>query len=183
MDNDKRLIWLGGKLIPVTEAKINVLAPTSQFGANVFEGIRCYWNQEEQQLYAFRLADHYKRLQHSIKIFRLKSPYTTADFEQGLIDVVRANNYREDIHMRQTVFVDGLGGTWSSCEPINMFIAPIPKGRTLIEGKKGLRCQVSSWERISDRNLSPRARWEPTISTAAWPTWRRSRTATTLPSS
>ena len=42
MDNDKRLIWLGGKLIPVTEAKINVLAPTSQFGANVFEGIRCY---------------------------------------------------------------------------------------------------------------------------------------------
>ena len=158
MDNDKRLIWLGGELIPVTEAKINVLSPTSQFGANVFEGIRCYWSEEEQQLYAFRLDDHYKRLHHSIKIFRLKSPYTTEDFKRGLIDVVKANNYREDIQVRQTVFVDGLGGTWSSCEPINMFIAPIPKGRTLIEGKKGLRCQVSSWERVSDRNLSPRAK-------------------------
>ena len=111
MENDKRLIWLGGKLIPVTEAKINVLSPTSQFGANVFEGIRCYWNQEEQQLYAFRLDDHYKRLHKSIKIFRLKSPYTTEDFQRGLIDVVRANDYKEDIQVRQTVFVDGLGGT------------------------------------------------------------------------
>ncbi len=158
MDNDKRLIWLGGKLIPVKEAMINVLSPTAQFGANVFEGIRCYWNGERQQLYAFRLDDHYKRLLNSIKIFRMKSPYTTDDFRKGLVDVVRANGYKEDIQVRQTVFVDGLGGTWSSCEPVNMFIAPIPRGRTLIDGKKGLQCQVSSWERISDSNLSPRAK-------------------------
>lgn len=42
-----RLIWLGGEILPVEEAKINVLAPTSQFGLNVFEGIRCYWNEEK----------------------------------------------------------------------------------------------------------------------------------------
>ena len=107
MDNDKRLIWLGGKLIPVKEAMINVLSPTAQFGANVFEGIRCYWNGERQQLYAFRLDDHYKRLLNSIKIFRMKSPYTTDDFRKGLVDVVRANGYKEDIQVRQTVFVRG----------------------------------------------------------------------------
>jgi branched-chain amino acid aminotransferase len=158
MNNDERVIWLGGKIIPVTEAKINVLSPTSQFGANVFEGIRCYWNEKEEQLYAFRLDDHYKRLHNSIKILKMRSSYTTEDFKQGLLDVVIANNYKEDIAVRQTVFVDGLTGTWSSCEPINMFISPIPKGRTLIEGKAGLKCCVSSWERISDRNLSPRAK-------------------------
>lgn len=158
MDNNNRLIWLGGKMMPVTEAKINVLSPTAQFGANVFEGIRCYWSEQEQQLFAFRLAAHYKRLQQSIKLMRLKSPYTTEDFEQGLKDIVRANGYREDIAVRQTVFVDGLGGTWNSCEPINMFIAPIAKAYQPIAEKKGLRCQVSSWERISDKNLSPRAK-------------------------
>lgn len=158
MDNNNRLIWLGGKMMPVTEAKINVLSPTAQFGANVFEGIRCYWSEQEQRLFAFRLAAHYKRLQQSIKLMRLKSPYTTEDFEQGLKDIVRANGYREDIAVRQTVFVDGLGGTWNSCEPINMFIAPIAKAYQPIAEKKGLRCQVSSWERISDKNLSPRAK-------------------------
>ena len=144
--------------MPVTEATINVLSLTAQFGANVFEGIRCYWSEKEQQLYAFRLADHYKRLHHSIKLLRLKSPYSTSDFENGLKDVVKANGYREDIAVRQTVFVDGLGGTWNSCEPIKMFIAPIAKGYQHIADKQGLRCQVSSWERISDRNLSPRAK-------------------------
>lgn len=144
--------------MPVEEATINVLSPTAQFGANVFEGIRCYWSEKNQQLYAFRLEDHYKRLQNSIKLLRMKSPYTTDDFRQGLFDVVKANGYREDIAVRQTVFIDGLGGTWNSCEPVNMFIAPIAKKFQHFADKQGLRCQVSSWERISDRNLSPRAK-------------------------
>ncbi len=158
MENNQRLIWLGGKTIPVTEANINVLSPTAQFGLNVFEGIRCYWSGKDNQLYAFRLAEHHKRLQQSVKLLRLNSPYSTADLRQSLIDVVKANNYREDIAVRQTIFVDGLGGTWNSCEPVNMFIAPIAKHFTPIETKKGQRCQISSWERISDRNLSPRAK-------------------------
>lgn len=152
---ENRYIWLGGEILHLPEAKINVLAPTSQFGANVFEGIRCYWNEEEKQLYAFRLEEHYKRLQNSIKLFRMEQKYTTEEFKQALTDVVRANDYREDIAVRQTVFIDG-NGSWSAKGPINMFVAPIPKGRTLTEEKKGLKCGISSWERISDKNLSPR---------------------------
>lgn len=157
MDNNRK-IWLGGEILPVSEAKINVLSPTSQFGTNVFEGIRCYWNDEEKQLYAFRLYDHYKRLHNSIKLFRMNCAYTTDDFTKALIDTIKANNYQEDIAVRQTVFVDGLGGTWSSREPINMFVAPIAKKFVPIESKKGLRCQISSWERINDNNMSPRAK-------------------------
>lgn len=158
MDNNERLIWLGGKLLPVNDAKINVLSPTSQFGLNVFEGIRCYWSDNDKQLYAFRLDDHIKRLQQSIKLMRINSPYSTEDFRNAVFDVIKANNYKEDIAVRQTVFVDGVGGTWNSTEPVNMFIAPITKHFTPIEQKKGLRCQISSWERISDRNMSPRAK-------------------------
>ena len=46
-DIEERLMWLKGKLLHVGEATINVLSPTSQFGLNVFEGIPCYWNEEE----------------------------------------------------------------------------------------------------------------------------------------
>lgn len=157
MENSERLIWLNGQIVPVNEAKINVLSPTSQFGANVFEGIRCYWNEEQQQLYAFRLLEHYKRLKNSIKMFRLNSHYSDDDFKNGLMDVVKANNYKEDIAVRQTVFVDGFG-TWSSVEPIGMFIAPIPKSRIVYDVHAGIKCCVSSWLRISDRNLSPKVK-------------------------
>lgn len=101
-----------------------------QFGTNVFEGIRCYWSDEQQQLFAFRLQDHYKRLKNSIKIFRMEDKYTIAELNQGLVDVIKANGYKEDIAVRQTVFIDGFG-SWMSKGPISMFIAPIPKGRTL----------------------------------------------------
>lgn len=154
---ENRLIWLNGKIVPLKEATINVLSPTAQFGANVFEGIRCYWNEEKQQLYAFRLPEHYKRLKNSMKMFRMEEKYSVDELKQGLIDVIKANGYKEDIAVRQTVFIDGFG-SWMSKGPINMFIAPIPKGRTLNPPKLGMKCCISSWERISDKNLSPKVK-------------------------
>lgn len=156
-NSNDRLMWLNGKILPVTDAKINVLAPTSQFGANVFEGIRCYWNEEDQQLYAFRLHDHYKRLNNSIKLFKMESHFTTIDFEKSLLDVIRANKYKEDIAVRQTVFINGFG-TWSSTGPVNMFVSPIPKARKNNNNLERINCCISSWTRISDKNMSPRAK-------------------------
>lgn len=153
---EERYVWLNGKIVHLPDAKINVLSPTAQFGANVFEGIRCYWNREEGQLYAFRLEEHYQRLKKSMKLFRMEDKYTDEELKNALLDVIRANDYREDIAVRQTVFIDGFG-SWGSRGPVGMFVAPIPKGRLSTEyNKKGLHCCISSWERISDRNLSPR---------------------------
>ena len=67
-DVANRFIWYKGEIVNVNDAKINILAPTAQFGLNVFEGIPCYWNDEEKQLYAFRLDDHYNRLLRSARL-------------------------------------------------------------------------------------------------------------------
>ena len=155
-DVANRFIWLGGEIVNVNDAKINVLSPTSQFGLNVFEGIRCYWNEEKQQLYVFRLEDHLKRLKRSQKLIQMEDKYTMEELENALLDVVKANDYREDIAVRQTLFVDGFG-SWSSMGPVNMFISPIPKAKTNPEyNKEGLNCCISSWQRIHDNSLSPR---------------------------
>ena len=155
-DVENRFIWYKGEIVNVNDAKINILAPTAQFGLNVFEGIPCYWNEEEEQLYAFRLDDHYDRLLRSAKLIQIHCPYTKEDFKQALIHVVKANEYDENLSVRQTLFVDGFG-SWGSAEPVNMFVAPIPRGRTSSEyNKKGLNCCVTSWRRISDMTLSPR---------------------------
>ena len=155
-DVANRLIWLKGQIMNVNDAMVNVLSPTSQFGLNVFEGIPCYWNDEQKQLYAFRLSDHYDRLIRSAKLIQLDSPYTKEDYKKALVDVVKANEYDENLSVRQTLFVDGFG-SWGSEGPVEMFVAPIPRGRTAAEyNKKGLHCCITSWRRISDENLSPR---------------------------
>ena len=155
-DVANRFIWYKGEIMNVNDAKINILAPTSQFGLNVFEGIPCYWNDDEKQLYAFRLDAHYDRLLRSARLIQINCPYTKEDMKKALVDVVKANEYDENLSVRQTLFVDGFG-SWGSAEPVDMFVAPIPKGRTSAEyNKKGLNCCITSWRRISDTTLSPR---------------------------
>ena len=155
-DVANRFIWFKGQIVNVNDAMVNVLSPTSQFGLNVFEGIPCYWNDEEKQLYAFRLDEHYNRLIRSAKLIQFDLNFTKEDFKRALIDTVKANEYDENLSVRQTLFVDGFG-SWGSEGPVEMFVAPIPRGRTSAEyNKKGLNCCVTSWRRISDENLSPR---------------------------
>lgn len=155
-DIANRFIWFKGEILNVNDAKINILSPTSQFGLNVFEGIPCYWNDAKKQLYAFRLDDHYERLLRSAKLIQIECPYSKEDLKKALVDVVKANEYNENLSVRQTLFIDGFG-SWGSSEPVSMFVAPIPKGRMSKEyNKKGLNACVTSWRRISDNNLSPR---------------------------
>lgn len=155
-DVANRRIWFKGEILNVNDARINVLAPTAQFGLNVFEGIPCYWNDEEQQLYAFRLNDHYDRLIRSARLIQIDNPYSKDELKKALVDVVKANEYDENLSVRQTLFVDGFG-SWGSADPVDMFVAPIPRGRTSTEyNKKGLNVCVTSWRRISDETLSPR---------------------------
>lgn len=155
-DVANRLIWFKGEILNINDAKINIMSPTSQFGLNVFEGIPCYWNDEKKQLFAFRLDDHYDRLMRSLKLIQIDCPYSKEDMKKALIDVVKANEYQENISVRQTVFVEGFG-SWSSDGPADMFVSPVPKGKMSKEyNKKGLNCCITSWRRISDNTLSPR---------------------------
>jgi branched-chain amino acid aminotransferase len=154
-NNQNRKIWLNGSIVSVIDAKINVLSPSFQYGANVFEGIRAYWNDSKKQLFAFRLKDHFDRLIDSIKLFHFSSNFTISDFKDAFISSIIANNYKEDIAIRQTVFLDGFGN-WSSLSPLGMFVNPFPQGRSIPNGRKGINCSISSYERINEKNLSPR---------------------------
>ena len=153
---ESRKIWFKGKIVPLEEAKINVLAPTSQYGLNVFEGIRCYWNEQQSQLYIFRLEDHLKRLFKSCKLLSIDCPYTKERIKEAIIETIKANKYKEDISIRLTIFADGFY-SWASTKEFDMFISPVPKKQTNPEyNKTGLKCCISSWKRIDENSLSPR---------------------------
>ena len=155
--NQDRIIWFKGNLIKAKDAKVAILSPTAQFGLNVFEGIKGYWSKDHKDLLLFRLDDHLKRLFQSCKILGIKSPYNRDYITKAIKDTIYANKYRCDVSIRITLFVDQEGG-WASCEPVNMFVAMINKPRCnpdLLTGKKGM---VSSFERINDHSMPPRAK-------------------------
>lgn len=152
---DSELVWLNGDLVRRVDAKVNLLSPTSQFGANVFEGIRCYLGYDSQNLYGFRLEEHSDRLCRSIKLLGIDLEWKHETMIRALKDIIHANHYSEDIAARVIVFVDGYG-SWFSEGPAGVFVAGVAKGRHLSKGVPGISCCISSWRRIDDNTMSPR---------------------------
>lgn len=155
MNSEERLIWFKGKILPVTQAKVQVMSPMAQFGLNVFEGIRGYWDGQDIQI--FRFHDHMKRLMESCRLIGIICPYKADDIAAFSRKVLSANNYRCDVALRTTVFVEG-EGSWSSSEPVDMFIAPIAKQRNNLDEKNQNHACISTWIRIDDNTLPPRVK-------------------------
>lgn len=151
------LIWIRGEIIPQSSAYVNALSPTAQFGLNVFEGIRCYWNDATGELYAFRLDEHLARLMRSCRLLRLESPYSPVEITTFIKEAIVANDFLTDTAIRLTIFGDGQG-TWSTSGPVSMFVAPIVKLRTDLTRIPTYKACISSWRRISDNVLPPRAK-------------------------
>ena len=66
-------------------------------------------------------------------------------------------NSEENFSIRLTFFVDE-EGSWSSSNPVNMLVAPIAKPRSGINLENGKKGMISSFERINDNSMPPRAK-------------------------
>lgn len=148
-------VFFNGEVVPYAEAKVHISAPAIKYGAGVFEGIRAYWNHEGEQLYVFRLAEHSKRLANSIKIMRMESSFTVDELSDAVVAVVQANQFREDVHVRQIVFVDG-NGLVEAQGPVGIAATALPRGRS--SKSAGMHLSVSSWTRILDNAMPPRVK-------------------------
>ena len=64
------------KFVPLAEAKIGVMTHAFNYGTAVFEGIRGNWNGDDEQIYVFRLEDHFRRMRKNCRILKIDFPYT-----------------------------------------------------------------------------------------------------------
>ena len=85
-------IYLNGEFMPIAEAKISVLDRGFIFGDGVYEVIPVYSRK------AFRLAEHLRRLQHSLDGIRLANPHNDAEWTK-LINELIARNPGEDQYL------------------------------------------------------------------------------------
>ena len=142
-------IWMNGTLVPEPEAKLPVNSAAVFYATNVFEGIRAYWSAADEELYCFRLAEHFARIRESMKMMRFTVPYTDADLYEAVRQILSGNDLREDIHMHLVAYVAGVG--LDATEPTGLYINP--RRRPRVKDNEGLKCCVSSWVRTSDNAI------------------------------
>ena len=147
---------MSGTVVPYEDARVHVLSTAMKYAASVYEAMRAYWSDADQQLYVFRLREHLRRLERSAKIARIPLPADAARLERETLEIVRANDLHEDLHVRLIVFVDTDDGGLASREPVGYVIAPIPT--THYFDTPGLHVGVSSWHRTADNAIPARVK-------------------------
>ncbi len=110
-------IWLDGKLVDESEAKISVFDHGLLYGDGIFEGIRFYNGR------VFRLEEHIHRLFDSAKAILLKMPWTQEEICQFTCETVAANGLRDGyIRLVVTRGAGELGLNPYLCPKPSMFI-------------------------------------------------------------
>ena len=182
-EDQAAFLWRNGDFVLWEEATIHVNAVGHASVAAIFEGIKAYWNDQEEELYVFRLTEHLTRFLASIKMVRYGFDYTVDDLRRAVLALLRKNEYRQDVYIRPYVFQAGI---------VRELLQPHPgKPTELIidswpftsyrDPEYALDVCVSSWTRISDNVLPPRlkcfsnyhngrlAAMEATVSGYDWP--------------
>lgn len=150
-------VFYQGQILNESEVSISIRCKAFNYGLACFEGIRAYWDEESQQMYAFRLRDHYERLLQSCKALYINLPYTVDQLMEATIELLRKSNFKTTTYIRPIAYkgADKIGPTlFDDDDRILIYCQPMGS----YTGKDTLRVAITSWNRIEDNMLPPRTK-------------------------
>ena len=149
--------YFKGKFVPLSEAKISIMTHAFNYGTGIFEGIKGYYNEKEDQIYIFRLKEHYERFIRNAKILKIFINKSAEELSQLTIELCARNNFKSDIYIRPIVYksTEKVGVKLSDEYDICMFA--ILAGH-YFDPSKSLKTCISSWRRIEDNAIPSRGK-------------------------
>lgn len=146
------------QFVPLAEAKIGILTHALHYGTACFEGIRGNWNEDQEQLYLFRVREHYERMHKGCRILKINLPYSVDELCQLTVKVVEKSGYREDVYIRPMAYKssEAIGVRLHDLEDdFFIIVATLP---AYLDADKGVRCCTSSWRRVDDTMIPARGK-------------------------
>ena len=146
-----------GQFMPLADAHVSIATHALNYGTGIFEGIRAYWNEREEQLYVFRLREHFVRMAQSCRILRIELPGDADALSAVTVELLRRDQMRSDAYIRPLAYkaartirvaLAGLRGAFS------MFAFPMGAYLPL----HGLTAKTTSWHRTGDNALPARGK-------------------------
>jgi branched-chain amino acid aminotransferase len=157
MNQSPEFAWQNGRIVPWDQCVLHARSQGAFWGANVFEGIRGYWNERDGRLCLFRTGDHLARLERSMRSLRMAIAFSAKDLQAAIIDLITANGWQQDVHVCVVSYFDQ-GPNFDPLAPtddtgVHITATPMPRSRGYTAG---VAASISSWRRISDDTMPPR---------------------------
>ena len=96
--------FLKGKYVPIAEANISIMTQVVNYGIGAFGGVRAYWNEEQKQLYVFRINDHVRRLLNSGKLFNVTLACSAEEMKGVILELLRREGCQTDMYIRPLIY-------------------------------------------------------------------------------
>jgi branched-chain amino acid aminotransferase len=147
-----------GEFVPLRDANVNVMTHGFNYGTAVFEGIRAYWNADEEQLFALELVPHYERIRASARLLLMEVRQSAEELAEITVELLRRDGLREDVYIRPIVYKSSetIGVRLHNLDA-DVTIFGIPFGQ-YIDTEGGIRAMVSSWRRTDDNAIPARGK-------------------------
>ncbi len=136
--------YFQNRIIPLEDARLNVMTNFMHYGTGVFEGIRGNWNDVHKQIYLFRLKEHYQRMLNGCHLLNIELPHTLDDLCRITVEVVTKCGFEEDVYVRPLAYKssESMGVRLHNLEN-DFLVFAFPWGPYLDTDRA--RCCVSSW--------------------------------------
>lgn len=146
------------QFMPLAEAKIGILTHALHYGTACFEGIRGNWNTEQEQLYLFRMKEHYQRLQKGCRLLKIDLPYSLEELCSITTELVEKSGYREDVYIRPLAYKSSQAVGVRLHDLEDDFFIIVTTLPAYLDTDSGVRCCTSSWRRVDDTMIPPRGK-------------------------
>ena len=158
MSDLKGKIWMDGKLVDWSDAKVHVLTHTLHYGTGVFEGVRAYETSGGPAI--FRLEDHTNRLFESARLIGMKIPYNSKELNDAQSKVVKINNLK-NAYIRPMCFYGSEGmGLRADNLKVHAIIAAWDWGSYLGDDKilNGIKVKVTDFPKRCEKSMLHKAK-------------------------
>lgn len=158
MKDSRNYAYFEGKFVPLEDAKINIMTHAFLYGTAVFEGIRAYWNEKQEEMYIFRLREHMERMTESMRILDIELKQSVDEMCKLAVELVRRNAPKTDTYIRPSAYKAALRiGPGLHDNPSELCIFTVPFG-DYFHGVPGLKVHISSWRRVEDNAIPARGK-------------------------
>jgi branched-chain amino acid aminotransferase len=147
-----------GNIVPLADAKINIATHGFLYGTAVFGGMRAYWNEEKKCLFVFRPYDHFRRLLQSARMLAMQTSYDEESLIQLTLDLLRTDNWAQDIYMRPTFYKSDLGIGVKLHDLKDEFCMFVMAYEPYVKNDTSAHATFSSWRRIDDNVIPARGK-------------------------
>ncbi len=158
VSSEEGYAYFNGEIVPMGEAKVSVATHALHYGTACFEGVRAYWNAEQEQLYLLKLREHFERMTNSWNVLRMRPKESVDDLCHITVELVRKHGYRQDVYVRPL--------TYKSSHTIKLTLSTLEDAITIytfpmgnyVDISAGLSVCTSSWRRANSNAMPVRAK-------------------------